>query len=450
MKDINKKEFNLMILFKAIFKDHGLFCRIIENDETPITVNAFGTKLHILVNPAQIEHISKKQPPYFRALYSTMSAQRLLGKNGMFSFHEYDKWQKERNILKTLFTQEKIKQYHSFMVKWITHELKLLESFAENDTPLLIRDFIVNIARSVVTDTLFEGVQVDYQSLPFLMRENLYLTSPLVFPTVKLFDKIPMFRYFRYKKMKKKLNTLMEEVVRQSLCSTVSENNVIKLLANAYGYPPFAQCDKNMKEHLCTEATTFLLAGYFSTSAFLVHVLVYLSHYPLVADKLYAEVHSVLGSRDPGFDDINKLSYTRAVLKETLRLWPFLATLLLSAQEDDNIEGYVVKKNEMIFLPVYALHRLAKYWPNPEGFDPERFLKPLTKEQQSLYCPFSLSVQNCLGSAFALLEGTLLMAMLAQRYRLDLLAGTPIVRASYVLNIMEASHIRMKVLKVAP
>jgi cytochrome P450 len=174
------------------------------------------------------------------------------------------------------------------------------------------------------------------------------------------------------------------------------------------------------------------------------NICVYFSLYPMMADKVYAEIKSVLGTRDPTFDDLLKLTYTRAVIQETLRLWPPGTYLIRSPQEDDIVGDHRLKKGDIVIIPTYAIQRRSKYWMNPEGFDPERFLHPLTSDQQWLYMPFALGQQACIGGQFATMEATLVLAMLAQRFRLALIPGSSLKRDPGMVNRLNI-HIMMRV-----
>ena len=97
---------------------------------------------------------------------------------------------------------------------------------------------------------------------------------------------------YEYQKAKKRYWDIGNDIVKQSFNTNVAPDNVVRLLAKAYGYQTYDQLDANMKKHLQSEVLTFLLAGHDSTAALLVYVFVYLSLYPLVADKLYEEIKS--------------------------------------------------------------------------------------------------------------------------------------------------------------
>jgi cytochrome P450 len=132
------------------------------------------------------------------------------------------------------------------------------------------------------------------------------------------------------------------------------------------------------------------------------------------------------------------------VMKEALRLYPPASGVTRQATEDVEIGGYTIKKDVMISLSMYAMHRSPRYFENPEAFDPERFSKENeSKIPRYAYLPFGGGPRVCIGNMFAIMEARLILAAVAQRYDLELEAGQDIVAES-LLTIRPKNGIRMK------
>ena len=137
----------------------------------------------------------------------------------------------------------------------------------------------------------------------------------------------------------------------------------------------------------------------------------------------------MLGGRTPTLQDLPNLPYTAQVFKETLRLYPPAWTLTArKASTDATLGGYAVPKDTMVFASPYVMHRLKQYFPDPACYDPRRF----TPEREAMlpkyaYFPFGGGPHICIGNAFAALEGQLLLATIAQRYRFELMPDPPVV-----------------------
>jgi cytochrome P450 len=187
-------------------------------------------------------------------------------------------------------------------------------------------------------------------------------------------------------------------------------------------------------QHLFQEAYTFLVAGFESVSATLAWACIYMSLYPHIQETLHEEVMKVLGKKKPTLTDIKQLPYVRSVLQEVQRLHAPIVFLLKRVVKNDSIGRLEMKKDDLIFIPIYHLHRMSRYWPNPEGFDPTRFLKPLGEEYNNIYIPFGGGPRSCIGRNFSMLEGTIILAMIVQRYKLYLKSGTIVKQDLALVN----------------
>lgn len=177
-------------------------------------------------------------------------------------------------------------------------------------------------------------------------------------------------------------------------------------------------------DELRDEVLTLLLAGHETTAASLAWTFVLLSRYPAARERLENEVDAVLGGRDPRAEDVDRLPWTRAVLSEAMRLYPPAWTLERDAVEDDDIAGVPIPAGATLAIPPYLLHRNVEFWPNPEGFQPERFMGMGEAERpRYAYLPFGGGRRICVGAGFAMLEATLLLATITRTHRLDLAPG---------------------------
>ncbi|WP_233395703.1 cytochrome P450, partial [Escherichia coli] len=134
--------------------------------------------------------------------------------------------------------------------------------------------------------------------------------------------------------------------------------------------------------------------------------------------KLHDELDAVLGDRLPSAEDVSRLSYTRKVFTESIRLYPPAWTIGRRVLNDYEVTQYRIPANSMIFMSPYVTQHDARYFPNPEVFDPERW----TPEAQAVrpkfsYFPFGGGPRQCIGEAFAWMEGVLLIATIAQRWQ---------------------------------
>jgi cytochrome P450 len=177
-------------------------------------------------------------------------------------------------------------------------------------------------------------------------------------------------------------------------------------------------------KQLRDEVVTIFVAGHETTAVLLTWAFCLLSQHPDVEARLHAELAEVLDGRTPGVADAPNLRFTRMVIDETLRLYPPAWITNRQAVAEDEVCGYRIPAGAVVGISPYVMHHLPAYWPDPERFDPQRFAPEAAQERPRFaYMPFGGGPHQCIGNSFALLEATLILAAVAQRYRLRLLAG---------------------------
>jgi cytochrome P450 len=165
------------------------------------------------------------------------------------------------------------------------------------------------------------------------------------------------------------------------------------------------------------EVTTFMLAGHETTANALAWTWYLLSQNHAARDRMLAEIDGVLEGRRPTVEDIPHLPWTTACFQEGMRIYPPAWSIPRTAIEDDEIDGHRIPRGATVIIPIYSIHHDKRFWPEPETFDPERFLAQNAKgRHRSAYLPFGGGRRVCIGSSFALMEATLIMAMMSQRF----------------------------------
>ena len=173
---------------------------------------------------------------------------------------------------------------------------------------------------------------------------------------------------------------------------------------------------------------TIFLAGHETTAMAMTWTWFLLSQHPQEESKLHTELDSVLGGRAPTHEDLGKLTYTRMVVEESMRIYPPVHTIARAALADDTLVGQRIPRGSTILIAPWLLHRHVKLWENPGRFDPERFSpKASAARPRFSYLPFGGGKRICIGAAFALAEATVLLATLAQRYSLRVVPGHRVV-----------------------
>jgi cytochrome P450 len=182
------------------------------------------------------------------------------------------------------------------------------------------------------------------------------------------------------------------------------------------------------RRQVLDELLTFTAAGHETTAHGLSWMYLLLSQNPAARERMEAEVDEVLDGRVPTNDDVERLPWTRACFEEAMRLYPPVWHVQRVPVADDVVGGYRLPAGTLVFVSIWSTHRHPAIWDNPAGFDPRRFLGDAPKQRPRFaYLPFSGGRRICVGQGFAMMNATILAAMIAQRFRFDLIPGAPIV-----------------------
>lgn len=177
-------------------------------------------------------------------------------------------------------------------------------------------------------------------------------------------------------------------------------------------------------EQLADQVSTMILAGHETTATALFWALYLLSLDPATQDQIAAEANTALAS---GTFDVSKLTFTRAVIDETLRLYPPAFLIVRAAAGADTVAGMPVAKRDVVLISPWLLHRHEKLWDAPNEFRPSRFMPGNPQPDRFAYLPFGVGPRVCIGAQFALTEATLALAKIVAAFRVDLLDKEPVI-----------------------
>jgi cytochrome P450 len=178
--------------------------------------------------------------------------------------------------------------------------------------------------------------------------------------------------------------------------------------------------DRSLRDQL----STLFFAGHETSATGLCWIHWALSRHPAIRAQMQDEVRSVLGDRLATAADLHTLQYTGQVIDESLRLHSPIHSISRVALEDNTVGGFHVPKGATVAVSMYAIHRLAHLYPNPEVFDPSRFSpEAVAARHRFAYLPFAAGHRNCIGAGQALVELKLIVARIAQRFELELAPG---------------------------
>ncbi len=184
-----------------------------------------------------------------------------------------------------------------------------------------------------------------------------------------------------------------------------------------------AMDDKQVRD----EIITLIVAGHETVATALMWCFYLLSKHPSEERDIVNSIDNILNGRTPSAQDVYTLDYVSYVVQETMRLIPPVWLITRRAEKADIIQGYCVPEGALMIMSPYITHRHPALWENPEGFDPKRWQPEVVKQRPRFaYIPFAGGPHLCIGDRFAQFEIALILTMVLQKFRLDLVPGHPI------------------------
>jgi cytochrome P450 len=219
----------------------------------------------------------------------------------------------------------------------------------------------------------------------------------------------------------KYLDNTIYGLIRKRREAARTPDDLLSVMLDSPGGAP-KLTDQQIRDH----AVTLLLRGHEMTAAALTWTWYLLSRNPLAAERFRAELREVLGERAPGFDDVPRLIYTERVFSESLRLYPPAWRISRTARSQFRLFNYLVPKDALCIMSPYVTHRLPRFWPNPEKFDPGRWT-PEAREGRPrfAYFPFGGGPGSCTGERLAWTTAILLLATIGRHWRLNYVPSQP-------------------------
>lgn len=237
----------------------------------------------------------------------------------------------------------------------------------------------------------------------------------------------------------KRLHRVADAVVRERLAAGGETTDLLDLLLASTD--PETGRRMNPLE-LRDNLLAFVVAGHETTALALGWALYLLAFDAQAQERARAEVQAALGGAEvAGPEHLEAMPYTRAVIEETMRLYPPAAFLARTAQAEDRICGRVILKGDTVMLPIYALHRHRMYWEAPDAFRPERFLEG--RPERFTWLPFGDGPRICIGAGFAMMEAQIVLATLLARFSFESVGHVPQPRL--LITLRPEGGVRLRV-----
>lgn len=378
--------------------------------------------MHLLNHPDHVHHVLQRHAANFdkrtrsAAFITGVTGESLLTANG-------DYWQRQRRLLQPAFHRQQIAGFLGAMTEATASLLDRWRRRGAGAEPYDIATEMSRLTYLIVGRTLFsadvgpEAREIDQAMrviLPFTFeRLGRIWNWPVWVPT-------PSNRRFQgaLKQVDRTVFRLIAEHRGSLLAGAMPRDLLDMLLTVRDDETGEGLSDRQLRN----ETTTFLLAGHETTANALTWTFHLLGQHPDIAAEVHNEARTVLNGRAPTLDDLPRLSLTRRVVMESMRLFPPIWIIERRVIKEDCVDGYRLPAGSAVVISPFALHRHPGFWDRPESYDPARFERP----PPDAYVPFGAGPRFCIGREFALLEAQVITAMVAQSVELKPVDGPPV------------------------
>ena len=368
--------------------------------------------LYLVSHPDLIRDILVTRAKDFHKSLAFERLKPLLGNGLLTSEDEFH--HRQRRLAAPAFHRQRLVAYGEDMTAYAVQT-------GERWQPGQVVDMAAEMMRltlAIAGKTLF-GADVEQeapevgQALTDVMHAFIRLNSPLA-PLLDRLSFLPSNR--KAEAAIRQLDAIVYRMIAERRKSGVDRGDLLSMLLEARDEEgdQTGMTDRQVRD----ESMTIFLAGHETTAVLLTWTWYLLSQHPRVAEKLHAEVDGVLAGRAPGVDDLPKLTYTRQVLSETLRLYPPAYATGRRALVDYQAGEYLIPAGSNIILSQWVVQHDPRWWPDPLAFQPERWTPEAEASRPRFaYFPFGGGPRVCIGEQFAWMEGTLILAALSQRWQ---------------------------------
>lgn len=422
---INEFQHDMLGFYRTAMQEYGDVVRL-----RLLWVNTYA-----VTHPDAVRYLLQEHNRnYRRNRFVNDLIKRYLGK-GLFTL-DGESWLSRRRLMQPAFHRQRL---HGLAVSMTDATERMLAGWAQQpaNAPLAIHEEMMKVTLQIAGQALFSiDLLGDAKKVGDAFVETTAYTSkrmqtPFLPPRF-----LPTGQNRRFNQASKTLDQTIYAMIRKRRQQQTDAADLLSMLMAARDAETGATMSDEQLRH---EIALLIFAGHDTTANALTWAFYLLSQHPAEEAKLHAELESVLQGRTPTIEDLPNLPYTRMVIEETLRLYPPAWTIGRQSIEADVVDGYTIPAKANLIVPIYVIHHDPRWWPEPERFDPERFTPERSANRHKFaYLPFGAGPRLCIGNNFAMIEAQLVLATIAQRYRLRLVVGHPVQPKPVVM--LSTSH----------
>lgn len=368
-----------------------------------------------VMDPHILEHIYGSNCRNYLRRNKFNKTLEIISGTGLFSNND-DSFSKKRKLMHTALSRRTIYKQETPMVTTIQSMVNQWVLSSQKDQTRNVIDDMQELALSIITKCAFNyNVNQDIQSIKTSTTDLVKFGWKRLSQPVPLPIWIPTYINRNLMYAAKTIEKVIKNIVKEKM-----ENPGDDLVSSLILAEDADTGEKLSYDDIVGEAQTIILAGHETSARAMAFMFYYVAKDKNIQNKVHAEIEATIGKKMVQIDDLKNLEYTGKVVKEVLRICPPLWFQGRLPKNTDTIDGYVFKGEQDIVIPTYEIHHNEKYWPDPESFIPERFDKAEEKKRPKFaYIPFGAGPRTCVGMQFGLIEMSLTLVMVIQRFFIE-------------------------------
>jgi cytochrome P450 len=385
---------------------------------SPIRLPVLHRDYYAIGHPDHVKHVVVDNRENYRRTHYFETMQLAFGRSTLTTDGEW--WRERRAIMRPALGRGNVESMVEIMATPVDEMLKRWSALPAGHVLDLMPEMLI-LTLEIVTCCMFgTQLRIDTRRLAshFETIQRYFRRSSFLPLSIPLYEKLPMPLGRKFRRAIAELDREFEELIKQRRARP--QKDLLSIVIQLKDEHGGGLNDREVRD----EVMTLLHSGHETSMLGILWTFFLIGTHPQVREQLEAEIDRVLGNRPPTLADLSRLPYAERVFRESLRLYPPVPAFSRNNLEDDRIGDVTLPAGSFLNTMIWAVHLHPEFWSRPHTFDPERFSPERMKRRHAFaYLPFGAGAHRCIGYRMAMLEGMLALVMIAQRFRLEPVAG---------------------------